>query len=333
MLIVMTACAAKTDYLHEANTLIENGSYNEAIEKLDAAEKSGENERLVHRSKGIAYMGLSDYGSAVGEFTEALRKSNGYVQSMDIDMSYYMAVAQYRLGDIEGANSTYSAIIALYPNERDAYYLRGRTYLAMQDVDNAKSDFDKAVKLSPNDPDLYIQIFEAMSEAGLGEDGQKYLKNAMELNTKLSSYQKGRLYFCMGDYEQAKQNLEQAIKEKGDSEAILYLGRTYEALGDMNYAASLYRAYLETDPGNAMVLNQLGICLMNLSDYSAALDAFNKGVEIGDQSMDQSLRFNQITAYEHLGDFERAKNLMRDYLERYPDDEAAIRENEFLATR
>ncbi len=137
----------------------------------------------------------------------------------------------------------------------------------------------------------------------------------------------------MGDYDRAKQNLENAVQNERDPQATLYLGRTYEALGDMNYAASLYRSYLENDPGNAQVMNQLGLCLMNIGDYNAALDVFNKGLELGDPAMDQSLWFNLITAYEYMGDFNRAKTMMQDYLKEYPADEDAVRENEFLATR
>ena len=333
MMTVLSGCAGGTEHIREADTLIENGSYAEALEELEAAEKSGENMRLIHRSRGIADMGLSDYGTAVEEFTASLSSNKGYVQDMDVDTSYYLAVSQYRLGDVEGARDTYSAIIALYPKESDAYYLRGRTYLALQDNDNAKSDFDKAVKLSPDDPDLYIQIYEALSDAGLQSDGERYLKSAMELNKKLSSFQKGHLYFCMGDYERAKQELENAVKTEKDPQATLYLGRTYEATGDMTYAASLYRTYLEDDPGNAQVMNQLGLCLMALGDYGAALDAFNKGIETGDPAMDQSLRFNQIAAYEYMGDFNRAKTLMQDYLQDYPSDQEAVRENQFLSTR
>ncbi len=332
-LIMLCGCAAGEDHIREADSLIENGSYAEALESLDAAEKAGEDVRLIHRSRGIADMGLSDYEAAVDEFTAALSSNKGYVRNMDVDISYYLAVSQYRLGDVSGANETYSAIIALFPEEADAYFLRGRTYLALQDTDNAKSDFDKAVKLSPNDPDLYIQIYEALTDAGFSSDGERYLKSAMELNTKLSSFQKGRLYYCMGDYERAKENLENAVRNEKDPQATLYLGRTYEAMGDMNYASSLYRSYLENDPGNAQVMNQLGLCLMSLGDYNGALDIFNRGLELKDPAMDQSLWFNVIATYEYLGDFERAKTMMNDYLKEYPDDEEAVRENEFLATR
>lgn len=329
----ITGCGAGTDKIREADALIENGNYADALESLEVAEASGEDLRLIHRSRGIADMGLSDYGSAIDEFTQALSMNPGYVQGMDMDISYYLAVSQYRMGDVKGANETYSAIISLDPKQGDAFFMRGRTWLALQDTDNAKSDFDKAVRLSPEDPDLYVRIYEALADAGLSDDGQKYLKSAMELNTKLSSFQKGRLYFCMEDYERAKDNLENAVNNENDHQATLYLGRTYEALGDKNYAASLYRTYLTDDPSNAQVLNQLGLCLIDLGDYPAALDAFTRGIETGDPGMDQSLKFNQITVYEYLGDFDRAKTLMQDYLEAYPADGEAIRENQFLATR
>ncbi|MCR5748008.1 MAG: tetratricopeptide repeat protein [Lachnospiraceae bacterium] len=333
MILMLTACAKEDDMLLQAGSLIENGEYAKAIEILDAAEKSGADSRIVHRDRGIARMGLSDYNGAEKELINSLSANTGYITRMDVDTSYYLATAQYRLGDVRGANETYSAIISLYPDESDAFYFRGRTYIAMQDMDNAKSDFDKAIRLSPDDPDLYIQIYEALSEAGYAEEGQRYLKNAMELNTKLSYFQKGRLYYCMGEYEKAKGSLEHAVNEDKDFKATLYLGRTYEALGDMNYAVSLYRTYLESDPGNAEVLNQLGLCLMNLGEYASAAEVFQRGLETGDVPMEQSLYFNLITAYEHLGSFDKAKTLMADYLQKYPDDKEAIRENEFLATR
>ena len=43
--------------------------------------------------------------------------------------------------------------------------------------------------------------------------------------------------------------------------------------------------------------------------------------------------YNEIVAYEYKRDFATAKEKMKIYLEQYPEDEAALRENEFLSTR
>jgi len=47
----------------------------------------------------------------------------------------------------------------------------------------------------------------------------------------------------------------------------------------------------------------------------------------------QTLAFNEIIAYEYLGEYKKAAVLMEGYLSTYPDDEAAQREYGFLKTR
>ena len=49
--------------------------------------------------------------------------------------------------------------------------------------------------------------------------------------------------------------------------------------------------------------------------------------------MEQSLKLNEITAYEYMGEFEVASSKMQEYLKNYPDDQMAVRENIFLSTR
>ncbi|MEI3218996.1 MAG: tetratricopeptide repeat protein [Lachnoclostridium sp.] len=45
------------------------------------------------------------------------------------------------------------------------------------------------------------------------------------------------------------------------------------------------------------------------------------------------MMFNEIAAYEKMGDYETAKEKLREYTEKYPDDENAAKEAEFLETR
>ena len=68
-------------------------------------------------------------------------------------------------------------------------------------------------------------------------------------------------------------------------------------------------------------------------DYEAALAAFQAGMNVEGNTVTQSLKFNEIVAYEYLGQYDKAKLAMEQYLALYPDDEKAQREAVFLKTR
>nr|MCR5526397.1 tetratricopeptide repeat protein [Lachnospiraceae bacterium] len=157
-------------------------------------------------------------------------------------------------------------------------------------------------------------------------------KSAMEL-TDLTEFQKGQLYYWRQEYDSAKESFETAQKTDSNPEVVLYLGKTYEALGDTSYAASLYENYLKSNPGNTNICNQLGVCQMTNKNYKKALEAFEQGLEVKNSENEQSLRYNQIVAYEYLSDFKKATVLMESYLKDYPNDENAKREYVFLSTR
>ena len=148
----------------------------------------------------------------------------------------------------------------------------------------------------------------------------------------MDKYVSGRIYYFLGEYQNAYMALEEA-REKGGAESYLYLGRAYEATGDYNYAANVYNSYLENNEGNAEMYNQLGLCEMTRGEYLKALEAFQAGMQLKDTAMMQTLSFNEIVAYEFLGEYRQAQVLMENYLKNYPDDEQAKREYEFLSTR
>ncbi len=72
---------------------------------------------------------------------------------------------------------------------------------------------------------------------------------------------------------------------------------------------------------------------MKKKDYRKALEAFDAGMQIEDNEIRQKLAFNEIVAYEYLGEYQKAAVLLEDYLKNYPDDETAKREQQFLSTR
>jgi tetratricopeptide (TPR) repeat protein len=333
ILAALTGCGAAGERTQGAMQLIQSLDYQGALEQLDLAEENGENTRLVNRARGIACMGLTDYAQAEAYFEEALGGSNGLVQNVDFDLNYYLAAAYTKNGRYSEAEGIYDAVLALRPNEKDAYFLRGNVRLAQGNYETAKADFDKAADMDPRNYDRLIEIYQVLDYYGHGEDGQAYLRAALEAGDKeMDKYASGRIYYYLGEYQNAYLDLEEA-REKGGVESYLYLGRAYEATGDYNYAVNVYNSYLEKNEGNAELYNQLGLCEMTRGEYRKALEAFQAGMQLENTTMMQTLAFNEIVAYEHLGEYTQAYLLMGNYLNTYPDDEQARREYEFLSTR
>ena len=178
-----------------------------------------------------------------------------------------------------------------------------------------------------------FDIFCSCSKYGQDDLGKSYLENVLDGDRKrISDFDLGRISYYLGDYEQARTSLEKA-QENGGAEAASLLGQTYEALGDYNYAASVYNTYLQNKTPDASLYNQLGLCKLKGGDYEAALAAFQAGLEVEGNTATQSLMFNELVAYEYLGQYDKAKLAMDQYLALYPDDEKAQREAVFLQTR
>ena len=273
------------------------------------------------------------YPEAVEAFLTSLNHSNGLIENMDYDINYYLATAYYKQGDYDNAIAVYDAIIAMKKDEKDAFYFRGAAYTEKDEIEEAQQSFDAAIAAAPSDYDRIIDIYCILNEHGYKEIGTAYLQTAMENDTKkMTNYEKGRISYYLEDYENARTYLEKARDEKG-YEAVLFLGKTYETLGDNNYAISVYNTYLESNPDAAQVWNQLGLCKLNMEDNEGALQAFQTAMQIENNGMMQTLKMNEIIAYEHLHEYKKASVLMESYLKSYPDDETAQREYLFLKTR
>ena len=308
--------------LAEARTL-----YGQALEQGIETERS-------YRGHGIASMGLGYYDEAVSDFTEALHAGHGIPSDLEYDINYYLAACFYKLERYEDAVEVYDAIIALRPSSADAYKMRGDSRIALGEKELAAGDYDKAASLEPKNYDRLISILASLTEAGMEEKGREYLEQALDkYMSSMSNYDKGRLCYYLGEYDTAKTYLEQARASSSDYKSSSLLGQTYEKLGDYNYAVSVYESFIASDQSRPEVYNRLGLCRMEMGNYQEALAAFQQGLMLQDTAMAQSLSYNEIVAYEYLGQFRKAAVLMENYLQKYPTDTEAIRENIFLSTR
>ncbi|MCR5848795.1 MAG: tetratricopeptide repeat protein [Lachnospiraceae bacterium] len=332
----LTACTSKEDAeaVQKGYEFLEEPDYTSAEQSFRQAIDSKSDLAMAYRGLGICLMNKGEYEEAIDAFKEALANSGATPSKMDYDVNYYMGVCFHKLGQYKEAKERYDAIIALKSREVDAYMQRGAEYLYLKDVDSACTDFDKALSLKKKDFTLYIDIYNLLAETGYQSYGADYLNEALQkYNRNMSDYDKGYINYCLGNYPTAKDYLEQARTGGNKSEEVLLLlGKCYEELDDTAFAITIYSKYLETEP-DAGVYNQLAVALIDQGRYEEALDAVVNGLELDANECRQELLYNRIVAYEHLAQFDKARDLCAQYLVDYPSDEDMAREYNFLKTR
>lgn len=333
LILALSGCASAqdTDPITEGFAKISGQEYEEALTLFETAAEDRPREAM--RGRGIALLGEGRYDEAVNCFEEALSMSTGILNDMDFDLNYYLALAFYKKGNRTEAAKIYDTILSLRPEETEALYLRGVLCAENGDGEGAKEHFDRMMVLMPENYDRLISIYTVLVDNGFTEIGEGYLNDALEKDDKkLTNYERGELCYYLADYESARTYLEKAGEEAGP-ETVLLLGKIYELLGDNNYAVSVFSTYLSSNDASAPILNEMGMCRIAMGDYEGALRDFRAAMELPDNGMIQTLKYNEIVSLEYLGDFDGAKSLLDAYIRSFPDDERAKREAVFLSTR
>lgn len=335
--MVLGGCALENTKIDEGIQAIEKLDYDAALVLFEQAIVEKEDLELAYRGQGLCYLGMTQYDQAIASFEKALAHAGMFVTDTEVDINYYLAMAQYKSGDNAAALETLSAIAGMREKQAEVYYLRGLIRMENGEYESAVTDLDTALARSKGDTTMAIRIFQVFADHDRVEEGKVYLSTALNNHeSSMSDYEKGSVYYYLEDFEKAKEFLEKAKSDghREDPEIVLMLGKTYEKLGDSNYAAGVYKLYIEENGPNPAMYNQMGLCKLEVGEYEAALNAFDNGLATTEgNDCVQQLRFNQIVAYEYLGEFEKAASLMNGYLESYPDDAQAVREYEFLRTR
>ena len=282
----------------------------------------------------MSLMDQGDYEGAVKAFDTALGLCLGNITNKEIEINFYKAAAQYMAGDGEGALDTYTALIDYEKNDPKPYFLRGSAYLKQGENDLAISDYKTAVSLSDSDYEMYIECYNNLHVAGLEAEALSFLNEALNLNGRnAESYlARGRIYLIMEQYDLAQDQLITA-KDKGLSDAAVYLAQVYQATGAIQSAESILTEYTAEGNTSSVAMNIMSIIDMKNDDYKAALNYINQGLALEEVTNRQSLMRNKIICLEKMGDFTEAYNTAVAYCDLYPKDEDASRELIFLSTR
>lgn len=331
MTVALCGCKGKVSYYDKAQSAMEQGDYEEAIENYSKAIMEDEQLQLSYRGAGICSFLTADYEKAEDYLVRGLQESKGIVGDAEMDMSYYLAETYMCLGKMDEALEVYTNIIN-YKDETDARIYRGTIYAKQGDIDSAKKDFEKAVAGNKGSISTYYHIYNALK--GLDDSADQYLKKGLECNgdTKEDKYMKGCLYMAAGDYDNAIKSLAES-KNEGFGKASFAIGEVNEAKGDLQAAVSCYNDYIKVSNPSVAEYVQIINCQINAGEYESAKSNCESAIANAGESGKRALRFEEIVVLEKMGDFGSAKEKMNQFLVDYPDDEKAQHENVFLQTR
>lgn len=151
------------------------------------------------------------------------------------------------------------------------------------------------------------------------------------------SYKKGMEALENGKYKEAAEQFEQSVEaEKNTADSYRGLGIALWEQEDYEGARDAFKSALDAGTEKTgTIYNLLGNCEMKLDNPEGALKYYEAGIKASGSSEEliREMEYNSIVACEQMEDWESAKEKLDEYVEKYPDDEEAAKEAEFLETR
>lgn len=150
-------------------------------------------------------------------------------------------------------------------------------------------------------------------------------------------YKTGIKYLEDGEYSKAVTEFQEAV-EKGKNLKDSYRGLGIALWEEKDYKGAyeaLENALSEGAKESATIYSLLGNCAMQIEKYAKAAEYYEAALSMEDMSdeLKKETEYNLIAAYEYSGNMDKAKEKLSAYIEKYPDEESALREETFLETR
>lgn len=164
-------------------------------------------------------------------------------------------------GLLEEAVEKYSEIIAINPDNVDAFFLRGAAYHELEDFESAKDDALRVIDLDPEHEFACFNAGIAYGQLGENEDSVYYFKKAVAINPEYASahFALGNVAYFNGNYKTAIEYYENAIKYGVKyHDTYFVLGRSYAVTGDFENALHAFEHFeylLDDTPPAELMMN------------------------------------------------------------------------------
>ena len=257
--------ALKADYnspqihLRLAIALLKQNQLLQAADELELAIKYYETEPLVsdqetpfieaHTLLALIYSLQGKLDEATSEYETALRGALA-IDPQNIRIHKSLAQVYLRRNELADAEKTYLFIINLAPSDFEAHFFLGTVYEEQGKRYEAIEAFKTALKYNSEYPDALNSLGYLYAEELINlEEAEAMIKKALIYEPNNGAYidSLGWVYFKQGRYEEAIQELEQAVQFLSDPVIYEHLGDAYLTQDNIIKARENWKKSLEID--------------------------------------------------------------------------------------
>ena len=282
-MIDMGGDTALRGYQGQVDTYRDAKQFDKAIEVSRKAVEANPKDREL---KLMLAGELADQGKA----DEGLALAKALLDNTDDDRAVWLALGQMniRLRRWKDAEDAFTKAGALTTKKEDRTYLlflRGELAERQKHYEPAEQFFRQALDLDPANAMTLNYLGYMLADKGTRlPEALKLIRKAVELEPMNGAYldSLGWVYFKMGEYELAEENLRQAVeRDRTDPTVHDHLGELYEKTGRIRLAAAQWELSLaeyaksaaaDVEPGDvAKVQSKLESARVKLAKQESAI--------------------------------------------------------------
>ncbi len=250
----------------------------EALKKITTAISYDIKQAKYHNHLGICHRGKKNFPAALSAFEKAVSLSNNHPPYIHNLGTVYREIERY-----PEAVNCFNYVLNNQRDIPETWEALGSLYHATEDFDRSIIAYNNLLELNPEDLKIHRVLNNMMWETGRHQGFLSSYTKAMEAKPEslslISSY--AEELALSGGLEQAVIFIKNAIKEKGPVPELLHQTALLEnQKGNFDQARHLMEKLVKAEKNNAEYYTDFAEILLNLGDYSFALEQAERAEHI-----------------------------------------------------
>lgn len=271
-----------------AEIYMKNGKDGEAYKLYLKIKELEPDNKYINVSLYDYYQNKGEIDKAFDEFILAIRNTN---LDYETKVQIYELWSENNVKDNDSYNTTRvaeigQAFVETYPQKNVGYYILGVTCSMKNDFKQAQSYFVQALEKDKNNFATFYQLCYVDLNLNDYQQVTEHTELALDYFPEQPVFYLFRGIACynLKDYDNAIKNYEKGRKLSANRELTkdfdIYIGDTYNLMGDRKKSYEAYDRVLNADPENIYVLNNYAYYLsLDNQDLERALEMSSKTIK------------------------------------------------------